>query len=382
MSKKKQADANDEMAQTIPGADQTHNAEMDASFDAESNGKPQPEVKLETPVKEVTPKSPEDKPRGDDGKFVSPEVEIPETAEPQSETEDEDVTPKTAAERAEEAVKAMEGTPEKEVKTDEKHTSVIDVLPPEYAWARQAKESGQIAEFLKTQPKAVQKAAASGDVDDATYVLDLFKKSKEPVISAEPTPKEIKSLLTEFGDVKFTAPDGKEKTLKAIADEYGNHEILEALAAMNKAMMEKGRSSSTGDKLQQQLDAMKADAAERAVREAQRDFWDAVREVHSDARKLVTSGKVKEWVDKNGSDAIKRLHSSPNSDHAILVLDAYKEAMALEAKGSSDVVAGDKKKQLDGLHGDSVRPKRDVKAIAKSEDPKAFNEAFEEEAKK
>lgn len=308
-----------------------------------------------------------------DDEDVAPVVEKKVVEDKVVEPEEKKVL--TAAEKLEEAAKALDEPKEKTAPVDE-GKDIMDLLPPQYAWARKERESGKLADWLAKQPKAVQKAANTGDVDDATYVLDLYTQAQS---SGAPTKAEVKSLLAEYGDVKFTAPDGTQKTLKAIADEYGNSELFEAFAAMNKAMLgskSEGKDSKSDgiDALQQKIEAMKAE----------QDFWEPVLDVHADAKKIARSGKLREWVEAKGTPSIKRMMASPDPDHAILVLDAYKEAMAQEANAPKDQKQIERKKQLDGLHGESLRPKRENKTFGKpkEESEEDFDAGFDAAIKK
>ena len=117
------------------------------------------------------------------------------------------------------------------------------------------------------------------------------------------------------------------------------------------------------------------------------EFWEPIVEAHSDAKRLVRSGKVGEWVEKQGSDGLKRLYKSPNPEHGILVLDAYKEAMAKVVRMPAQDGADDKAKTAaDALHGNTLKGKRDVKTLGPKpgEDggnPADFDAGFDEGTK-
>jgi len=92
-----------------------------------------------------------------------------------------------------------------------------------------------------------------------------------------------------------------------------------------------------------------------------------------------------EWVEAKGTDGMKRLYRSPEPDNAILVFDAYKEAMAQEAAAPKVDAAGKAKKDIDGLHGESLKGRREVKTLATKEGggdrPEDFDDGFEKGAK-
>ena len=381
------ADAKEEAEVQAEGADQDNvtDPEFDAGFEDEANDRPKVDtdpdgaLKLE-PDKPATPAG--DRPRGPDGKFLPADAK-PEGDKPAgTPAQDAAPAPQTAAEKVEAAAKALDAKPAGDVppKAVEPAGDILDALPTEYGWAREVRENGKLAAFLASQPKTVQKASQSGDPDDAMFVLDLYLKAQQPAPVA--TASEKRAMLAILGDTKFTAPDGTERTLKEIAEEYQNSELLEAIFAGVKAMQGSGGQgqpakpdTAATDKLQQRLDAMKAE----------QDFWEPVLEAHSDAKRLWRSGKIKEWVEAKGTDGMKRLYRSPEPDNAILVFDAYKEAMAQEAAAPKVDAAGKAKKDIDGLHGESLKGRREVKTPATKEGggdrPEDFDDGFEKGAK-
>jgi hypothetical protein len=284
--------------------------------------------------------------------------------------------PQTAAEKAEAAAKKLE-----EEGAAAQAESVLDILPDSYSWAKDVVGTDKFNEFVGKQPKAVRKAAQSGDPDDAMYVLDLYKASQGEAApaSAAADAKVVSSLIAKFGNTKFTAPDGSEKTIKQISEEYGNAELIETFGALVNAMnadsiksMKPAEKSDVIDKLQARIDAMAADA----------EFWDTVHDAHSDGKALARSGKVGKWVETQNA-SYKRLYNSGNPEHAILVLDAYKEAMAKAAGEEEGNNGKDKKKKIDGLHSETLSGKREVKASEGGKDDDAeFDEGFNEEADK
>jgi hypothetical protein len=360
MAKEKQAEAQENLPLEVSGSDQAENSpEFDSAFDLAVDGKDKSvtvEVEKESSSKEKVAEKTDEK--------------TPAASEKEDKTDDQ--KPKTAMERAEELAKSLPAEDANGQQATPPPVDVFNQLPPEYAWAKNAVASGKIDEFLKSQPKAIGKLLKSADVDDVQYVMDLYAKSQQK--TAEPTKQEVKALMEQYGNVSFKAPDGTQKTLSAIAEEYGNTEVFEAIAALNRAMLEgnsKGADNSQNfSELQSELATMKANQA----------FWEDVLEVHPDARKLMKSGKLEEWVKTKATDGIKRLYRSPNTEHAILVLDAMKESLAAESKSEADKKAGEKKKLIDGLHGESLRPKRENKtstSSAEKESPSDFDEGFE-----
>lgn len=357
---------------------------------------PEPEKPAKKKAGKPETTTTDERPRGPDGKFL-PVEDKPATGKEVKPKKDAETPPPegeavdvTALDKAEAAAKALDAKPPAKdaANPDEEPVDIMDSLPPEYAWAREARESGKLSEFLAKQPKAVQKIANSGDADDAVYFLDLYKKSMQPAPAAAPatTPAEKSAMLAQLGGMKFTAPDGTEKTLRAIADEYQNEELLEAIFSGVKSMIDqsggaKTAQSDTGaiDKLQQRLDAMKA---ERDQEKALEGYMKQVRKAHSDVDDLLESGMLHKWVTTKGTDGLKRLYRSPNPDHGVLVLDAFKEAMAKEAGEPATESAAAKAKGLAALHGDSARSGRKPQTLAPKDGDDAgtqkdFDEGFD-----
>lgn len=65
-------------------------------------------------------------------------------------------------------------------------------------------------------------------------------------------------------------------------------------------------------------------------------FWDALRDVHSDAKSVSASSEFAEWIVKQPS-GVKAMASSENVQDAIYVLNAYKET---NAKAKTDAIDG------------------------------------------
>ena len=256
--------------------------------------------------------------------------------------------PLTLEDKLKAAAEKMDAGASKDSASEER--SVLEILPPQYAWAKEVVNNGKLAEWVSKQGKTVKSAAASGDVEDSVFVLDLYKKSIEP---SQPVHKaaqqELKSFIEEFGHIQVRSGEGKTKALKDLAGEYENSEIFEAMAAVSKAMAERNKAPDTNgdfDSIRKEMEEMKY----------HQFFWDKVSDAHPEGKKLVNSGSVEKWINEQASPHVKRLFSSSNPDDAILVLDAYKEAKAKETGNGN---AAKSKKDIDGLHGNSLRSKRD-----------------------
>lgn len=367
----------DEVDQESPDLEDGFNVGADEDEGVQKDGAlklPDPDKKAE---KKEKPEQKEEKEEKTGTKDASKEVKTPDEnkdKDKDKEQSDETEQLKTAAERAEEVAKQIET--QATGNSEEQSESVLDLLPSDYAdYARKVIDSDEFNEFVKSQPKSVQKSAGSGDVDDAIYVLDLFKASQEK--QAQPESKSVNSLISKFGSTKFTAPDGTQKTIKALTEEYGNEELVEAIAAMADAMAServKGVPKSQFkpeqlEQMQARIDAMAAGMA----------FWESVHEAHPDAKSLTKSGKIGEWI-KGQSLSMNRLYNSPDPSHAILVLDAYKESIAKEHASDSKEKSVANKRNIDSLHGESPAGRRQVKSSSKQDgdEDEEFSKGFEE----
>ena len=107
-------------------------------------------------------------------------------------------------------------------------------------------------------------------------------------------------------------------------------------------------------------------------------FWDAVRDVHPDGKKVVKSDEFKAWI-KGQSKSIQGLYTSPDADDAISLLDFYKEDQAKKTVKNHDDELRAKKKKKDGLHSDGVRTKPSPQKSSGENDKDDIQAGFEEE---
>ena len=107
-------------------------------------------------------------------------------------------------------------------------------------------------------------------------------------------------------------------------------------------------------------------------------FWDAVRDVHADGKKVVKSDEFKAWI-KGQSKSIQGLYTSPDADDAISLLDFYKEDQAKKTVKNHDDELRAKKKKKDGLHSDGVRTKPSPQKSSGENDKDDIQAGFEEE---
>jgi chemotaxis protein histidine kinase CheA len=334
-------------AEEIAGFEAGLNADVDATPPARADKKPEPKEE----------KAAEPAPAAPSATGATPAPAAKPDVKPVEKTEETPPVPETAAAKAEAAAKALEAPPPAERK------DIFDALPDKYKALKADRDNGKLAEFLRTQPKSVQKLAIeSDDPEDARYVLDLYEAAKGVSVQPKPEEKkastEIKAFVKRFGDREFVGNDGTRRKVSDLIDGYGDPDLFEGLAVVMEAIAgERGTPpaavSPDGD-----LAARLEQAEQRIAAQA---FWADVLEAHPDARAIKRSGKLDEWV-KIQSPGLQRLFTSNQPEHAILVLDAYKESMAKDAKATGVKEAADRKKALDGLHGDTARGGRDVRA--------------------
>lgn len=363
-----QEDGFDEEANRVDGVEDVEDApaakkseDEDSKDEIEEESKD--EKKEEKSKEEKPAKSEDDKSKDGDGK-----------------NEDEkEGKEKTAIEKAEEAAKGLD-EPEPE------GGSVLDDLPEKYAWAKDVVGTEKFENWVKQQSKLVQRAATSSDVNDAMEVLDMYQAStnkSQPAEESKATEKQVESLVKKFGSRKFKAPDGTEMTVSELVEEYGNEQLMTAIASLADAIAEerfnnvpkpKEFDASSVTKLNEQIQAM---AAEQR-------FWDEVLDAHPDAKKLVRSGAIEKWVEKK-SDSIKRLFKTNQPEHAIIIIDAYKEDLASSASQEEKDKASERKKGKDSLYSEGLKSKKSVEAKGKGKGKSSdeeYDEGFDEEADK
>ena len=331
------------------GSEQIQTTELDDGFEAGLNAQIDDELSVDKkPVVKAIEKK---------------EEKVVTELDPVVEKKAEPVAEKTAVDKAEEAaksianeVKVADTKPSTEAKSD-----VLQLLGNDYAWAKSDRENGKLLEFVKTQPKAIQKMAGSTDVDDAKYVLDSYKAWLDQKIQPakeNQAVNEVKAYVKRFGDKTFMGSDGTQKKLSDIVEGYGDPDLFEVIGMIADSVV--------GDRKQPEVAKAGTDERDSRIQRleqdaADREFWDSVIDAHPDARKLQKSGKISEWA-KTQSEGIQRLLNSSEPDHAILVLDAYKESIAKEQANNSIDSSKEKKKNLDGLYGETIKGGRDVRA--------------------
>lgn len=356
---------------------ETENLEQ-AGFDLFANEETNPDGSMKIPdIDETSKEKPTQKSNSGsnvDGQKEDAKAEDKEDDKPSEKKDDttkssestESEAELTAYQRAEKAAKELDA-PSSEEK------SVVDDLPERYA--KLANEDA-LQEWIATQSSDIKQKASSNKIKDAIEVLDMYEASKhKPDAASKEEKKIIKSLVSQFGDRKFTAPDGTERTIKELVTEYGNDELMEAAAVLADAIAESREASRPKEKadaqdrvdaLQQRLDAVVQQQA----------FWESILDAHPDGKSLVKSGKVGEWV-KSQPEFIQRLYKSPVAEHGIRVLDAYKEFAARESTGDAKSKASDRKQKFDGLHGESLSSKKTIKSAAAKDPSDDFDDGFE-----
>lgn len=139
-------------------------------------------------------------------------------------------------------------------------------------------------------------------------------------------------------------------------DQFATVKVLSHIIA-EKAVAEalKGEKFVTEKGFQEKLDIYEATLSAYA-------WWDTVRDVHPDARKIKDSKEFQEWLEGK-DDATKRLASmTAEPEDAILVLNYYKEDIAKKAVKEHDDKAKDEKKKVDDLHKETMRSKSETKS--------------------
>lgn len=332
-------------------------------------GKPDPDPEKsesEKPAAEAPATEPE-KPA------AAPDPEKPVAAEKPAATPDAE-KPLTAIEKAEaEGAKLAGDKPAEAAAKADESKNVLEMLPEGYEDAKTIVESDSFKTWFDKAPKHIQKLGISGGVDGACAVIDFFRShtaQKAASAAQAATPAAAKKLMAEISDVEMVQSDGSKIKVGEYLKEYGDMAeavavIADALAGKRVGSIQKPDAAAAGDKRIVQLESELAELR----------YWGAVTAEHSDARKIVKTDGFKEWA-KNASDAVKRLLSSPNPDHAVLGLDAYKEYRVQQAKASAAPTGG--KAKTIALHSDTARSAGGVKTTPKTETEDDFDAGFEE----
>jgi len=193
------------------------------------------------------------------------------------------------------------------------------------------------------------------------------------------TKEEVKNILSlvEDDDLPGELVIGNETVdLKALKDTYpedfNSIKVLSGIIAQKivDGALEKGEFVKASD-VEKQMQGVSNALATFA-------FWDAVRDVHADGKKVVKSDEFKAWI-KGQSKSIQGLYTSPDADDAISLLDFYKEDQAKKTVKNHDDELRAKKKKKDGLHSDGVRTKPSPQKSSGENDKDDIQAGFEEE---
>ncbi len=204
-------------------------------------------------------------------------------------------------------------------------------------------------------------------------------KEKENDRESSLTKEQIKDLLSIVPDDELPGEIviGNEtvdlKALKeAYPDDFNSIKVLSGIIAKKivRGALENGEFVKASD-VEKQMRGVNNALATYA-------FWDEVREVHPDAKKIAKTPDFIEWVGRQ-SKHIQGLYSSADPEDAISLLDFYKEDMAKKTAEEHDKRKREEKKKKDGLHSDGVRTKPSAQRSSGENDKNDIQAGFEEE---
>jgi hypothetical protein len=251
--------------------------------------------------------------------------------------------------------------------------SVLEVLSTMegYKDAGEVLKTDSFRTWFEKQPAHVQNLGTSGGVDGACAVLDFYRsaaaRTAQAAASAPPAAG-AKRLLADLGDMEMVQADGTKIKVQDYLKDMGD--VGEAIAVIADRL--------AGKRMEGVKPGVTPDAVSALQNEVARlQFWDAVSTEHSDARKVVKSEAFKKWV-PTASPAIQRLVRSGDPSHAVLALDAFKEAQVKAAKDADLAQGGKNKSRKIALHGDTARGQ----TVAANKKPDDFDDGFEEGASK
>lgn len=375
MKEDEKAPSADERTDAVPAAPDTDKESYDPDYEAafnegaDSNVNEQPKKKQEPKLVEpATPPKPEaepaPEPTADPAKPPEkPADKAPEKppAEPEKEPEpakEPEKEPESALDKAEAAGAALQGKPAPK----EDPQSVQEQLPPEYADLPDVVQTESFQKWFNGQPKHIQNLGIKGGVDGACAVYDRYRDHTAAVAAqaAKSTPAGARRIMAELGDLEMQQADGSKVKINDYLKDYGDLGEAVAVIADKLADMRAGKPAGGNDRVAR-LEAELADMR----------FWESVQSAHSDGKKIARSEAFQKWAKEEASENVRRLAQSPDPEHAILALDAFKEVQLRKAKTG----AGGKAKAV-AMHADTLRGKP-APAKPRSESPTDFDDGFE-----
>jgi hypothetical protein len=252
---------------------------------------------------------------------------------------------------------------------DEKPEEKADEVEDKPAEEVEEEEEETEAEEKETEPEEEKEEESAVDVAEKRAQELFGDEDKEPEkepSAGKPEPGEFKITKEEAAGYMDAFPvdelpeqiviGDKTVNLKDLATDEDTEDIFNAMAVVSGHLTKKmvaEELEKAGFVKQETFEGLQAEL------KAERDYnayMAALQEVHPDVRKIERSKGFNEWADKQGS-AMKKLIGSPDADHGIMAINAYKESIAKTKAAKHDETASVKKKRKDDLHKHSAREK-------------------------
>lgn len=232
--------------------------------------------------------------------------------------------------------------------------------------ARKLASTPEFRTWAESLPSTLRALTSSLDKADAVYLLKMYAESQtkkseggSSATQVADDPYGLKGFKFKHGDTEIDMEDFRKEYgdvpsgMVAIAERIAEKKFAELLAKANVG----------GKDVQQKLNDLV--------------FWDAVRDSHPDAKKVIKEQAYKDWLSK-AAPTIKKLADSNDAEHLVYVLDRYKEeTVQTVVKGAKDKARGQKEK-IDAVHFESLRDERQDKGSSGTKDDKQdFEAGFE-----
>lgn len=296
----------------------------------------------------------------------------------------------------EEATFAGEDPPEKEEeKGEEEETSPKEeVTEEEPAEEGDEEEEEPEAEETETEaePEEEEESAAEAAEKTAQELFGDEEVEEKPAAAArKPEPGDFKITKEEAAEYMDAFPveelpeqiviGDKIVNLRDLATDDDTADIFNAMAVVSGHLTKKivaEALENAGLVKPEDVSRLKAEIDEDR---RQNEYMAAVQEEHPDVRKIDRSKAFSEWYEGQ-TPAMQKMVLSPDPDHGVMALSAYKESIAKTKAAKHDKTASAKKERKDDLHKGSLRTKEAKRGAEKTGDRDDEKAGWDEAGKK
>mgnify|MGYP001564360917 CR=1 FL=1 len=264
-------------------------------------------------------------------------------------------------------------TEQEKAATSERVMDIFPVVEKYHPGARAKAATPEFQGWLNTLPKHYQDMIDRGDPVEAAMLLDMYDKEGKglPVSDAKKleqapitAPAYAPLTFDTIKDLKIKDDDGEDMTLAEFAKEY--EEISNAALAIANQVVQAALKSLPTQEQKQPADYLKK--AELETFKSQMDaelFEGRVERMHPGAVKKATSDEFRAYL-KQASPMQVKLFAYGSPDDVVSVLNEYDRVQAIDKAKAAQNKQTDRKKALDGLHGNSLKA---VSALDRAKKP-------------